>query len=437
MLEAILFACFFFYARADIFLPEDVDFLKLSFADKQSYFDQCTPVSKLLTLYGVETSVMQRMLIGTEGIPGTCISDEQIQEDGEMMMLKLTDPTRFAQYLQANKGLEEAMAWMGDLYNNTLDWVHTVAIPVATRSMNELRTLAYDLAEASLSAANAAARLFARLADKLSSTAYKCIMTPPCQKMMLSAATWTINQGCMFSTSSLAVVGCSFVKSALLDGKGSVWIANDSAADGAFDQDKAVFHESGHRYALVVGNNAYPDTPLRMAVNDARAIGDALKVFGFSVTALYDISYVSMAERMEWYRKNLRDGDVFFFYFSGHGSQNRGHHKLALVDGSSIDLEDKLIRSLNHVQARTMNIVMMDACRADSQELTWKTTWEEQPRSYEKGILGRSEAAEKMSKGSFYPVDQHGKEWLLSFSSDPGTVSLEYPTDENGFPMAQ
>ncbi|MBM3294414.1 MAG: caspase family protein [Candidatus Aminicenantes bacterium] len=54
----------------------------------------------------------------------------------------------------------------------------------------------------------------------------------------------------------------------------------------------------GRRYAIVVGNNAYPDSPLRACLNDARAIGRALQDVGFTVTFLEDAT-----------RQKIYDGD--------------------------------------------------------------------------------------------------------------------------------
>src|SRR5438552_12879463 len=48
------------------------------------------------------------------------------------------------------------------------------------------------------------------------------------------------------------------------------------------------------RIALVIGNSAYKNSPLRNPVNDARTISKALAATGFKVTLVEDASYATM-----------------------------------------------------------------------------------------------------------------------------------------------
>ena len=44
-----------------------------------------------------------------------------------------------------------------------------------------------------------------------------------------------------------------------------------------------------NRVALVIGNNAYKDSPLTAPINDARALASALTELGFKVTKLENV----------------------------------------------------------------------------------------------------------------------------------------------------
>src|SRR5262245_15472273 len=76
------------------------------------------------------------------------------------------------------------------------------------------------------------------------------------------------------------------------------------------------------KIALVVGNGKYKDVPLRNPANDARAMGDALKVAGFAVTAKLDVDRTEMVAAIDAYAKELVVKKcVGLFYYAGHGVQ--------------------------------------------------------------------------------------------------------------------
>src|SRR5688572_25059354 len=75
------------------------------------------------------------------------------------------------------------------------------------------------------------------------------------------------------------------------------------------------------RVALVIGNNAYRETPLRNAVNDADAVAGALRDVGFVVTRLTDVDFPRFERAIADFSSQLHPGDVALFYFSGHGMQ--------------------------------------------------------------------------------------------------------------------
>jgi len=129
--------------------------------------------------------------------------------------------------------------------------------------------------------------------------------------------------------------------------------------------------ESLKRVALVIGNGAYPASPLRNPVNDARAISRALKDLGFDVTHRENQTQKAMADIIRQFGARLTPGTVAVFYYAGHGMQVQGRNFLIPVD-ADVQAEDEVPYSTIDVglllgkmeQAKSpANIVILDACR--------------------------------------------------------------------------
>ena len=77
------------------------------------------------------------------------------------------------------------------------------------------------------------------------------------------------------------------------------------------------------RVALVVGNDRYanlaPNEQLQKAVNDARAIGGALKGVGFNVIAGENLGRSALLGKLDELAQRLEPGDTAFFFFAGRG----------------------------------------------------------------------------------------------------------------------
>ena len=80
-------------------------------------------------------------------------------------------------------------------------------------------------------------------------------------------------------------------------------------------------YSAQNRVALVIGNGAYKEGPLRKPVNDARILKNVLMRAGFQVSLLENGNKRQMIEAVKNFGKKLRKSDVALFYFSGHGSQ--------------------------------------------------------------------------------------------------------------------
>ncbi len=91
--------------------------------------------------------------------------------------------------------------------------------------------------------------------------------------------------------------------------------------------------------ALLVGINAYPDSPLRGCVNDVEDMSDFLVgKCGFverEIRLLTDKRATTGAilERLLWLIKGARAGDRLFFHYSGHGVQLTTRDSSGEVDG--------------------------------------------------------------------------------------------------------
>jgi hypothetical protein len=125
------------------------------------------------------------------------------------------------------------------------------------------------------------------------------------------------------------------------------------------------------RIALLIGNSAYPEGPLRNPVNDVRAMAQALRDLGFTVLAHENATKRTMESAIIDFGRRLAGGGVGTFYFAGHGLQVRGHNYLVPVD-AEIDSEastrvaavdvDLVLEQMAEAKNR-VNLVILDACR--------------------------------------------------------------------------
>ncbi|MFZ2448456.1 MAG: SUMF1/EgtB/PvdO family nonheme iron enzyme [Syntrophobacteraceae bacterium] len=125
------------------------------------------------------------------------------------------------------------------------------------------------------------------------------------------------------------------------------------------------------RAALVIGNGAYGTAPLRNPLNDARAMGQALKDLGFEVVLRENLDQKEMKREIQSLGQRLQKGGVGLFYFAGHGVQVNGHNYLIPV-GAAIEHEKQveyeavdmgaILGEMDYARNR-LNLVILDACR--------------------------------------------------------------------------
>ena len=139
------------------------------------------------------------------------------------------------------------------------------------------------------------------------------------------------------------------------------------------------------RVALVIGNGAYEDAPLRNPVNDARAIAATLEGVGFEVISALDADQRTMVRAITSFGQKLNEAQAGLFYFAGHGVQAQGRNYLIPVGArvsSEADFEfeavdaNRVLRQMELARA-DVNIVILDACRNNPFRSIFRSTAED------------------------------------------------------------
>jgi DNA helicase HerA-like ATPase len=125
------------------------------------------------------------------------------------------------------------------------------------------------------------------------------------------------------------------------------------------------------REALVLGNAAYRDAPLKNPVNDARLLAAKLKELGFDVIARENATLGQIASAVAEFAGRLTPDTAALVYFAGHGVQSRGRNYLIPIDAApnnETELEfqavdvGRLTEELDRAQPR-ISFLILDACR--------------------------------------------------------------------------
>ena len=100
-------------------------------------------------------------------------------------------------------------------------------------------------------------------------------------------------------------------------------------------------YSAQNRVALVIGNGAYRNSPLRNPVNDARLMRNLLRKAGFSVTIVENATKRELVSAIRNFGNTIRYSDAALFYFSGHGNQYNSRNWLIPI-GADIQRESDL-----------------------------------------------------------------------------------------------
>lgn len=125
------------------------------------------------------------------------------------------------------------------------------------------------------------------------------------------------------------------------------------------------------RVALVIGNAAYADIPLRNPVNDANDIAAKLRQRGFDVIERKNLKTSQIGRTLREFRSRLSKGATALVFYAGHGIQVKGENYLPTIDADIEGEEDipnqsmsvrQLLEVLDESKTR-LNLVFLDACR--------------------------------------------------------------------------
>src|SRR5271166_5876812 len=128
---------------------------------------------------------------------------------------------------------------------------------------------------------------------------------------------------------------------------------------------------SESRIALVIGISAYQNAPrLANPVNDAQAIGDALRRLNFEVEELHDPDFRALTRGLREFGIHAQGADTAVVYYAGHGVQVDHENYLVPADAKLERAHDLVYEALplslmlgEVSQAGKIGIVLLDSCR--------------------------------------------------------------------------
>ena len=172
------------------------------------------------------------------------------------------------------------------------------------------------------------------------------------------------------------------------------------------------FSAPERRLALLIGNSNYVHGgSLDNPVNDVRAIKRALEALGFTVLKYENCTQKTMKRAMDKFGGKLKGKDVGLFFYAGHGVQVKGHNYLIPTDAKLDNENDaeydcvkagRILAKMESAGTRT-NIVILDACRDNPFERSWR-----------RGTEGTGLAFMNAPSGS-----------LIAYSTAPGKTALD------------
>ena len=135
------------------------------------------------------------------------------------------------------------------------------------------------------------------------------------------------------------------------------------------------------RLALLIGNGMYQNGGmLANPENDANDIAERLQNLGFDVMLFNNLDQSGFRKAIDDFGTKLAGYDVGLFYYAGHGIQVKGNNYLIPVDAnlkSENDVEygcvnaGRLLAKMEDAGSTT-NIVILDACRDNPFERSWR-----------------------------------------------------------------
>ena len=168
------------------------------------------------------------------------------------------------------------------------------------------------------------------------------------------------------------------------------------------------------RLALVIGNSDYEKGQLKNPVNDAKLIAKTLDSLGFDVIAKYNLAtQLEFKNAIKEFGTRRENYEVGFVYYAGHGIQVNDENFMLPTKvsfNSEIDVQEdgvsvKSIMRYLESKSSQVNILILDACRDNPFETTWKKT---------RSVKGEGLAKLLPPSGS-----------LIAFSTEPGNTAAD------------
>jgi uncharacterized caspase-like protein len=140
------------------------------------------------------------------------------------------------------------------------------------------------------------------------------------------------------------------------------------------------------RVALIIGNATYKINPLKNPVNDSNDMARSLRSVGFDVIEVNNATLVQMREATRRFADKLSNSDVGLVYYSGHGVEVRGKNYLIPVNADikrEYEVVDQafdasqFLEMMDNIRGpnnKRVNILIVDACRNNELERSWRST---------------------------------------------------------------
>jgi uncharacterized caspase-like protein len=90
----------------------------------------------------------------------------------------------------------------------------------------------------------------------------------------------------------------------------------------------------GKRIGLVIGNDAYPSSPIGTAVTSAKAMAALLHDGGFDVVYAENARRAEIQAAIKQFSQKVHGGDTAFVYFAGHAVQSQERNFLVPIDAT-------------------------------------------------------------------------------------------------------
>ena len=172
------------------------------------------------------------------------------------------------------------------------------------------------------------------------------------------------------------------------------------------------------KVALIIGNSNYIyGKQLLNPANDAKAMKESLERLAFEVYEYENCDQKTMKKAIDDFGIKVKNYNVGLFFYAGHGVQVDGNNYLVPIDAkldSEKDVEydcvraDRILAKMESAGIKT-NIVILDACRDNPFERSWK-----------RGIRGIGLAFMDAPSGS-----------IIAYATSPGKTASD-GKDNNG-----